>query len=404
MSSPLTSLSSLVGDDDVESLDRSAPLFSLEDIEAAQLLARLQLRKGSQSPAASSELTGDNAPLEGDLGPKGGLEIKLASDSAVLSSQPGSNGVVKPVAKHSALIEEPAPSVRHVGLATSTARRTSATPRLHNGTRSRVSKRFVRTDDDEYKPASVQSVRVTSPRSSRSEIRKDGNGKDSSDNGAMSLESPPLENGSTLDGRQGGQYDRSDSASLSARPRRLRQPAKRGLSPLPLTGVMPYPKKGTGSVQEPSKDDSEEPETPLSILKPRTTSTGTGRRRNAGHKDANTPSPNKVGPTTPPPATSKASMTAAAPGPSASKAGGAESTPTLKIRLPRLGAIHLPPATISAPSTSTSNHTTIVPSIARRGRPRKDFQTKKIISVRRSSRRQTSTSASVHEASASSEA
>lgn len=289
------------------------------------------------------------------------------------------------------------------GAGSSRVRRTTGS-RQQNGARSRSSKRHAHIDDDDYVPAArIEPVPAISPRPSRSDDSKGKASRDTSEQGAMLFESLLLNEEPSADTIQGGisqsMLEPSDpalaSSSTFARPRRVRQPTRRKLSPISLIDDNANPRNGgDNGLLETGKDESEEPETPLSKSKLKS-SGHPGRRRSNVHKDSDL-HPSQIRSISPPPSASK--VTAAStttPGPSTTKP--TESTPTLKIRLPRLGSINLPSISAPPPTTPTTNSHSMS---AARGRPQRAARS----AGRRSSRGQASTSASLKEASVSSEA
>lgn len=408
VSSPLSSLSSLPEDDDAPMLDPSAPLFSMEDIEVALLLSGLQLRRKKtahrQEPVQTVEV-----PSLVDLRKRQKSDGVVAMNPSSPDHQPqlSVNGVAKlsaqPPAKPPAPTESSAPASATPVANSSRPRRTAA-PRERNGTRSQA-RRKARVDDADYVP-------VASSRPSRSVDRK---GKKTEDTSDQSIHPQALQevNGTSSDAQREVAPENFKQAeqgsaptSISARPRRQRQSSRRRLSPVPLVNapalappsapaptLVSVPVHAGGSQK--TKDESEEPETPLSALRPRFSANFGSRKRPATpHKDPQPPQKKRRSPS-PPPNGTKAIST---PGPSTTKPA-ESSTPSLKIRLPRLGSLNMPSISALPPPPTSEPRGALTRG---RGSKRRDVTS---VTQRRSTRRQTSTtSASLKETSVSSEA
>ncbi|OSX65008.1 hypothetical protein POSPLADRAFT_1044433 [Postia placenta MAD-698-R-SB12] len=381
VSSPLSSLSSLPEDDDAPMLDPSAPLK----------------RQKSDGVVAMNPSSPDHQP---QLSVNG--VAKVRSDSViVLTSR--AHLSAQPPAKPPAPTESSAPASATPVANSSRPRRTAA-PRERNGTRSQA-RRKARVDDADYVP-------VASSRPSRSVDRK---GKKTEDTSDQSIHPQALQevNGTSSDAQREVAPENFKQAeqgsaptSISARPRRQRQSSRRRLSPVPLVNapalappsapaptLVSVPVHAGGSQK--TKDESEEPETPLSALRPRFSANFGSRKRPATpHKDPQPPQKKRRSPS-PPPNGTKAIST---PGPSTTKPA-ESSTPSLKIRLPRLGSLNMPSISALPPPPTSEPRGALTRG---RGSKRRDVTS---VTQRRSTRRQTSTtSASLKETSVSSEA
>ncbi|KAF9818920.1 hypothetical protein IEO21_02458 [Rhodonia placenta] len=377
VSSPLSSLSSLPEDDDAPMLDPSAPLK----------------RQKSDGVVAMNPSSPDHQP---QLSVNG--VAKVRSDSViVLTSR------AHVAAKPPAPTESSAPASATPVANSSRPRRTAA-PRERNGTRSQA-RRKARVDDADYVP-------VASSRPSRSVDRK---GKKTEDTSDQSIHPQALQevNGTSSDAQREVAPENFKQAeqgsaptSISARPRRQRQSSRRRLSPVPLVNApalappsAPAPTLVSAPVHaggsQKTKDESEEPETPLSALRPRFSANFGSRKRPATpHKDPQPPQKKRRSPS-PPPNGTKAIST---PGPSTTKPA-ESSTPSLKIRLPRLGSLNMPSISALPPPPTSEPRGALTRG---RGSKRRDVTS---VTQRRSTRRQTSTtSASLKETSVSSEA
>ncbi|CCM02914.1 uncharacterized protein FIBRA_05028 [Fibroporia radiculosa] len=405
LSSPLTSLSSLAGDADTPVLNRSIPLFSLEDIEMAQLLARLQmLQKPSmvlQDPAGlSHDLNSGDKRVVGRVTDQQS-NANVPAFTSELKAPVHLNGTAKSATK---LASHPAalngkPTSSAPKAESSRIRRTT-TQRQRNGARS--SRKQTSADDTDYVPITVDMAHTSSTRGRRTDQHKSNLGKGTLVEQSV-IETSSQTNGSSeavaLDQLQRpqisdkGQPEQLQSTSIvPTRPKRQRQPARKRLSPIPLSFGATNVLRNSDATADDRLDGSEEPETPLSALRPKISTMSRVRKKPVGSSASQV----KRRSPSPPPAGSRALATTgnATPGPSGTKA--TESTPTLKIRLPRLGSINLP--SMSAPPV-TPSPATQTKVLSARGSRRSNRA-----NSRRSSRRQPSMSTSLNETSVSSEA
>ncbi|KAH9951481.1 hypothetical protein B0H21DRAFT_719147 [Amylocystis lapponica] len=367
LSSPLTSLSSLDEIEDVSSFNPSAPLFSMEDVQAAHLLCGLQLQRNLF------------VPRRGPNGALNGLHITSLVESDA-QTDPDSGSPTE--ARAGVYINGNGTSKKRPA-GTQGKASTSDAGEPSRGRRTTTLRQHPKQfGEDETAPMDVDSAPATSTRTRRSYNRRSDIRKGTSQDPAATVDLQPQPNGSSVAGGSDSVGDPTladlSSASTSTRPRRTRVPTRRKLSPV-LTSGAPVIQDGnvledpdTVSVAEPASSDIS-----VSTAKRRKS---VSRRRPVKKEvipppaitRAITPPPTKaVAPPSPGPSTAKATE----PVPSA--------TPSLKIRLPRLGSLNLPPA----PSTSAAARST---SPSRPAAQKSSSKSR----TRRPRRRQTSTSMS----------
>ncbi|KZT69057.1 hypothetical protein DAEQUDRAFT_302117 [Daedalea quercina L-15889] len=388
LSSPLTSLSSLVGEDeDVPLIDPSVPLFSLEDIRVAQLLASLHLGHGTPRGSTSAPLPATN----GVNGTSVGGSRSSVQDGAPKESKgeaKGGDRVDSSTKPQLVVKKEPtAPSLDAV-VDSSKARQTS-------GPRSQPVRRSMRGDDDDYRPNNRVAIPAASASARRSRVRKE-DPKHDGDNVFAPEPAAPADSISqavapdTLVAENQVEPHVPSETSISVRPKRTRRSRKHP-SPEPLAS-----RNGVNISEEVASVDSEEPDTPLAVSLSRISSS---------HKPVEQPKkePQSRGiPNTPSLSNSKASGQPAA---SPAKNG---ATPSLKIRLPGLANLHRPLLSSSqAPAPADNRQLPSVSAPPARSRASRSSRAGAAFAPRerRSSRRdRASTSAPLQDAPASNDA
>ncbi|TFY64194.1 hypothetical protein EVJ58_g2787 [Rhodofomes roseus] len=394
LSSPLTSLTSLAGDDDdhIPAIDPSIPLFSLEDIRVAQLLAGLHLSHGAPSSSTSPP------PLVSN-GVNGTFESAGASQSNVrdgsLNGTRGRdqvNGAAKPIVK-----KEPTASNSVPGADTSKADASKA--RQTPGMRPQSARRSARGDDDDYRPNNrvtlpAASASARRPRGRKDEAKQEANHVHATEATAPadSVSQAVLAGNHALTANQ-VELPAPSGTSISARPRKGKRRARRRASPGQLG-----PRNGGNANDGWDTVDSEEPDTPLALSLTRIPS-------GSKQVDHVKKEPQSRGVASTPSVPS--SKVSAPPVSSTAKTG--ETTPSLKIRLP--GLAHLNRAALSTlPKPTASADSRELPSVSTapsRGRAPRTPRASAAVAPRerRSSRRdRTSTSVSLHEAPAANDA
>ncbi|PCH38298.1 hypothetical protein WOLCODRAFT_130817 [Wolfiporia cocos MD-104 SS10] len=373
LSSPLTSISSL-GDDDVPPLDPSAPLFSLEDIEVAQSLTglRLKRRSRSQTPAPPKPSNGIIPP------PKRSVQHEPSRPPPLPRGRP-------PAAKATKQ-----PEITRIRISPLTIpmppRKTPVVP-SPSAPRPPVKKPSL--DDEDYKPNNPVTTSTSSSRTRRTSSRKTVTDGDTSDEVAIAADPRLPHNGPPLGASQQAspvsqvqQPTEPASAVRPTRPRRPRQQPRVRLSPLPLTGGTPPSRKA----------ESEEPDIPLAVMnaKAKASLSTNGRRSSVVPKSNAQLLQIKQRSVTPPSLTSMVTSTPTVPS-SVSTTKAAESTPTLKIRLPRLK--DLASMNTSAPPPTAAGSSESAPTV------RVPAQVTSKSTPRRSTRRRNSASVSVQDSS-----
>ncbi|KAH9842873.1 uncharacterized protein C8Q71DRAFT_225371 [Rhodofomes roseus] len=348
LSSPLTSLTSLAGDDDdhIPAIDPSIPLFSLEDIRVAQLLAGLHLSHGAPSSSTSPP------PLVSN-GVNGTFESAGASQSNVrdgsLNETRGRdqvNGAAKPIVK-----KEPTASNSVPGADTSKADASKA--RQTPGMRPQSARRSARGDDDDYRPNNrvtlpAASASARRPRGRKDEAKQEANHVHATEATAPadSVSQAVLAGNHALTANQ-VELPAPSGTSISARPRKGKRRARRRASPGQLG-----PRNGSNANDGWDTVDSEEPDTPLALSLTRIPS-------GSKQVDHVKKEPQSRGVASTPSVPS--SKVSAPPVSSTAKTG--ETTPSLKIRLP--GLAHLNRAALSTlPKPTASADSRELPSIS----------------------------------------
>ncbi|KAI1790739.1 hypothetical protein LXA43DRAFT_1014785 [Ganoderma leucocontextum] len=294
LSSPLTSLSSLDDQDSVPPFSMEPALYSMDDVNFAQMLCNLRLHSTSDSSAA-----GESHARPTVNGVQGAKRIKIEDDTAKTVLDWPQKGVA---------------SSSNAGGSTARPRR-AAPARTTVASRSRSTRRSGRSGDDTILMDIDFDLPQPAPSSGkRPDARRKAARPPEPVNSASRAHAPPV-NGTTTSIATEGDKNASDvtviesaSAQVPGKPKRTRQPPKTSSSR--VTAIKP------------------DPDAPQPSLNPPPAS---GSRKKA-NTSARAPKPAT-------PAVTNGTVPVAPSGPKP------EATPTLKIRLPRLGAFNSPSAT-----------------------------------------------------------
>ncbi|KAI0362764.1 hypothetical protein OH77DRAFT_1389108 [Trametes cingulata] len=355
MSSPLTSLSSLDDEDRVPSMSIEPSLYTLDDVKFAQLLCGLRLQNASTTSEgrSGSSSRGEDSHT-GSAAPQPRVKEEMGISHAIPSQSSQTSSTER---------------LPEATVASSSRPRRAGTSNAPAPARSRSTRRSGRWPDNEI-PMDVDLPELVISSGKRPNARRKAARPPETSEGALNISTPTahaVETTPTAD--KTSEASDVPSASVSVRPKRTKQPARQQDSQHPAPADTKLDPSGR---------------TPKAATT--SSSSHTGRKKGNGTVvGAASTSRGQHKPVTPPTANGHAGLATASEPKS-------EATPTLKIRLPRLGAFNSPSVVAQAATvdaTSKTSPTKAAAATSSSSRPR------------RSLRRQTPISASLNSASTS---
>ncbi|KAI0646774.1 hypothetical protein C8Q79DRAFT_1067708 [Trametes meyenii] len=348
MSSPLTSLSELDDDDRIRPVSTEPAVYTLDDVRFAQLLCGLRLRNAS---AVSEERSDSHS---------GSLPREVPRANGIAPNIKQEDGVTL---EASAVLNQAVSSASGVSTTSSSRARRTTASRTPATARSRSTRRSGRTVDEEASMDIDFPQLVYSSGKRPDARRKAARPLEASDHTPNATPSAANVVGAPAKLDQALEVVGAPSASTSVRTKRSRQTTRRQASPAPAIT------HADGSIVDANRSLSQQVkrELPAHTLKAPTTTSHGGKRKANGAAEGST-SRNHVKPTTPPKANGQAAATSAEHK--------AEATPTLKIRLPRIGALASPSVATktTAPDTTSKNSPTKTGASSGSSRPRRSLR------------------------------